>query len=151
MKLLIYTSLICFFSSLAFASAPSISEAGAFQLRVETKLDIPKGATGLIFANGKVTPDFSYSPVCNQMDSLCVLDTLEVANSRDRFFEVNTILNLKRVPSMCGEGRGFIVTVTTLRNEFVLRCKIAQAAVTTDELQKVLAGFMTIQFPAKID
>lgn len=151
MKKLIYALTIYFFGSTAFAASTPLFGAEGPQLRVETRIDIPNGATGLVFSAGKMTADFAFTSVCTRKESTCVLDTLDLAKRRDRYFDVNTILNLKNVPQMCGDGTGFVANVSTLRNQLMLRCKMVSPVVTAEELQAIFAGHMTVQFPSKIE
>lgn len=149
MKNLKYT-LVVFFGWISFAHSTPLFEAGAPQLRIKTKIFIPKGATGLKFSGGNISTDFASTAVCAQKDSMCILDTLELARGRDRYFDANTILNINTLPSMCEGSTGFIAPVSTSRNELRLRCKMS-AIPTVEELQTILSQYMTVQYPAKID
>lgn len=151
MKNIFITVTICFINSMSFAASASLFEAGAPQLRIETKINIPKGASGMIFSGGKMTTDFAFTSVCTQTENMCILDTLELAKGRDRYLDVNTKLNLQNLPQACENENGFMADVSTSKNQLRLRCRLSSRTASVDELQALLAGYMTIQYPAKID
>lgn len=151
MKKLMYVFAICSFGSLAFAAPTPLFESEGPQLRVENRIDIPKGATGLIFSAGKVSADFAVTSACVKKENVCVLETLELAKARDRYLDVNAILSIQDIYPMCEGRTGFVARVSTQRNQFKLRCNMTSSVPTAEELQSILSQNMTVQYPSKID